>query len=143
MSAFGPFYPPRLQASLNHAERMARLLLEEELRMTDAPRSAAWLVGRAGEIERFAEGVIDTWQRGRRARQAAAATDGYLAALHAVLAQRLGITGPSCCGGDAVTTQVPARGGGRLVESIDRLLMNLEARRESPGFPLGFPPSPR
>jgi hypothetical protein len=129
MSPFGPFYPPRMQASINHAERLARVLLEEELRTCDARHVAAWLVGRAGELERFAEALVAEWRAGQRGPDATAvALDSYLATLHDGLAKRLGVTGPRCCGTDNVTTETPPRSdeAGALLESIDRLLSNLE-----------------
>ncbi len=128
MSPFGPFYPPRLQASINHAERLARVLLEEEGRTCDARHVAAWLVGRAGELERFVEALVAEWRAGRRGPDASsAALDGYLATLHEGLAKRLGVTRPRCCGTDDVTTETPPRRDehGALLESIDRLLSNL------------------
>ena len=108
MSPFGPFYPPRMQASINHAERLARVLLEEESRTCDARHVAAWLVGRAGELERFVEALVTEWRGGRRGPDATAvALDSYLATLHDGLAKRLGVTGPRCCGTDNVTTETP------------------------------------
>jgi hypothetical protein len=142
MSPFGPFYPPRLQASVNHAERLARVLLEEEARTSDARHVAAWLVGRAGELERFVEAIAAEWRSRRRAPEAAAcALDAYLAALHEGLASRLGVTGPRCCGTDDVTTETPPRRdeAGALLESIDRLLSNLD----SPAAPARPPGGPR
>jgi hypothetical protein len=132
MSPFGPFYPPRLQASVNHAERLARVLLEEEARTVESRHVTAWLVGRADEVERFVEAVVQEWRAGERGPDAAAASlDGYLAALHEGLARRLGVTAPTCCGTDSVTTETPPRRGdpGKLMESIDRLLENLESPR--------------
>ena len=143
MSPFGPFYPPRLQASVNHSERLARVLLEEEGRSFDAQHVAAWLIGRAGELERFVEASVGEWREGQRGPEgAAAALDAYLASLHEGLARRLGITGPRCCGTDNVTTETPPRRDEAvaLLETIDRLLSNLV---ESPAAPPRPPSTPR
>jgi len=118
-----------MQASINHAERLSRVLLEEEARTCDARHVAAWLVGRASELERFVEALVTEWRDGRRGPDATATVlDSYLAALHEGLAKRLGVTGPRCCGTDNVTTETPPRreDPAALVESIDKLLQNLE-----------------
>jgi hypothetical protein len=128
MSPFGPFYPLRLQASVNHAERLAGVLVAEEARTHDARHVASWLVGRASELERFVDAVVQQWRARLRDEDAAAdAVNEYVASLHEGLAGRLGITGPPCCRTDAVTTETPPRrdDGKALIESIDQLLSNL------------------
>jgi hypothetical protein len=141
MGPFGPFYPPRLQASVNHAERLVRVLETEEARTTDARHVSAWLIGRAGELERFVEAVARDWRSRKRGPEAAAAVlEAYVAELHVGLGARLGVTGPVCCRTDSVTTELPPeakRKGEReemegetvaakkLIDSIDRLLDNL------------------
>lgn len=141
MGPFGPFYPPRLQASVNHAERLVAVLAEEEARVHDAKHVSSWLIGRAGELERFVDAVARDWRSRKRGPEAAAAVlEAYVAELHVGLAARLGVTGPVCCRTDSVTTELPeeakAKGerdereretGGTkgLIDSIDRLLENL------------------
>ncbi len=141
MGPFGPFYPPRLQASVNHAERLVRVLEKEEARTTDARHVSAWLIGRAGELERFVEAVARDWRSRKRGPEAAAAVlEAYVAELHVGLAARLGVTGPVCCRTDSVTTELPEEvkkkgekeekegetvAAAKLIDSIDRLLDNL------------------
>jgi hypothetical protein len=129
MGPFGPFYPPRLQASVNHAERLVRVLAKEEARVAEGKHVAAWLIGRAGELEQFVRALVGEWRAEKRQEGAAAAVlDGYIAELHVGLAARLGVTGPTCCRTDSVTTETPPKKdeAGALIESIDRLLENLE-----------------
>jgi hypothetical protein len=133
MSTFGPFYPPALQASVNHAERLARVLDWEE-----ASRSGdlgdGWVVGRGGEIDRVVEMIVLDWRGGRvTSEQAAAAVDDYLAGLHDGLAVRFGVTRPSCCTGGSAITEIGPKGEAEtaLYDSIERLLMNLGASNPS------------
>jgi len=130
MSPFGPFYPPRLQTSVNHAERLCGILQEQE-QLAAAARSQApaWLIGRAGELEQVVAATVQQWRAGRRGTEtAAAALDEHLDALHDGLAAWLGLTSPLCCRGSAATTETaPLPPEQRaLVDSIDRLLMNLD-----------------
>jgi hypothetical protein len=130
MSPFGPFYPPRLQASINHAERLVTVLAREEQAQAHRPPPAgAWLIGRAGELEQFAEAIAGDWRTRRRSEAAtASALEAYLAELHDSMAARLGMTEPSCCRGASTATESapeppdPQQG---LLDSIDRLLSNL------------------
>jgi hypothetical protein len=129
MSPFGPFYPPRLQARVNHAERLYGILLEQE-ELATAARSTvpAWLIGRAGELEQVVSATVQQWRSGRRGGvEAAAALQEHLDALHDGLAAWLGVTAPTCCQGAAATTETaPLPAEQALVDSIDRLLANLE-----------------
>ena len=130
MSPFGPFYPPRLQASVNHAERLYGILQEQE-ELAAAARSTvpAWLIGRAGELEQVVAATVQQWRAGRhRTESAAAALDEHLDALHDGLAAWLGLTSPLCChGAAAITEAAPLPPEQRaLVDSIDRLLLNLD-----------------
>jgi hypothetical protein len=143
MSLFGPFYPPGLQASINHAERLARVLLQEESSRDRVGSVPEWLIGRAGELERFVEAVVDDWRAGHRPPESVAmAVDAYLGALHEGLAGRVGVRAPECCRGDVAPTAVPARpssprpsavevppdeGTPPSGDCIDQLLRNLDA----------------
>ena len=122
MSPFGPFYPPRLQRTVNHAERLAALLARAEHEPEGGGRPTnLWLVGRAGEVERFVEEVLCDWRSGRCAeRVAARAVEEYVAFLHEGLAIHLGESAPSCCAPPAQTQVAPE-------DTVDRLLMSLEA----------------
>ena len=130
MSCFGPFYPPRLQTSVNHAERLCGILQRQE-DLATATRSPppSWLIGRAGELEQVVGATAEHWRSGRHgAETAAAALDEHLDALHDGLAAWLGLTAPPCCQGAAATTETaPLSPHQRaLMDSIDRLLLNLE-----------------
>ncbi|HEY3822057.1 MAG TPA: hypothetical protein VGL81_33050 [Polyangiaceae bacterium] len=119
MNVFGPFYPPALQVVVNHAERLAELLVIHELAPPTQEWAQAWMTGRADEIVRFVEDVAGLWQAGKlRDADAAAALDGYLTALHEGLATHLGCEAPSCCAGDEATTARPARRDGRRRGSV-------------------------
>ena len=110
MNVFGPFYPPALQAVVNHAERLAELLGVHELAPPTQEWAQAWMTGRADEIVRFVEDVASLWREGKlRDADAAATLDGYLVALHEGLARHLRCKAPSCCVGDEATTARPAR----------------------------------
>jgi hypothetical protein len=98
---YGPFYPPVLQAAVDHAERLSSVLADMRVargRGRAGSVASAWLVGRVGEIETFVAQVVDEWRR--RAvdeRAAAAAVDGYLDLLHAGLRTHFGPTLASLC----------------------------------------------
>jgi hypothetical protein len=110
VNVFGPFYPPALQAVVNHAERLAELLGIHELAPPTQEWALAWTTGRADEVVRFVEHVVGLWRGEGLDEAAAAATlDGYLAALHEGLARHLGCEAPSCCTGDQTTTARPGR----------------------------------
>lgn len=70
---FGPFYPPLLQPSVNHAERLAAVLdaAQREARTFCSSTAAeerepahVWLTGRTSEVEAFVAAVVDDWRRG-------------------------------------------------------------------------------
>lgn len=114
MNVFGPFYPPALQAVVNHAERLSELLGIHELAPPTQEWALAWMTGRADEIVRFVEQIVALWREGTLKEGDAAATlDGYLVTLHEGLAKHLRCGAPSCCTGDAATTARPARKDGR------------------------------
>jgi hypothetical protein len=110
VNVFGPFYPPALQAVVNHAERLTELLGVHELAPPTQEWAQAWMTGRADEIVRFVEDVVVLWRAGEVGDADATATlDGYLVALHEGLAKHLRCGAPSCCVADAATTARPAR----------------------------------
>jgi hypothetical protein len=109
MSAFGPFYPPLLQDVVNHAERLSELLLAHELAPPADEWAQAWVLGRAEEVARLTEHLIDSWRTRRLDEvQAAAALRDYVAAVHEGMAAHLGCTAPVCCGGSQATTRPTA-----------------------------------
>jgi hypothetical protein len=136
MSAFGPFYPPTLQASVNHAERLARLLEREEVSRAGRGRGKdPWWVGRAAEIECVVELAVFDWRRGvRTADVAATAVDAYLAELHQALSPRLGVARAPCCSAPCATVVAPP--GAPVTapgsDTVERLLANLACRPEGP-----------
>jgi hypothetical protein len=108
MRTFGPFYPQELQGVVSHAERLAELLAEEESRGGGSDLADAWLAGRAGEVERFVEVLVQEWRAGSRTCAAAASIlQGYLEALHEGMAAHLHITVPDCCVDALAATAVP------------------------------------
>ncbi|HEX3346461.1 MAG TPA: hypothetical protein VHS09_17875 [Polyangiaceae bacterium] len=116
MNVFGPFYPPALQAVVNHAERLSELLGIHELAPPTHEWAHAWMTGRADEVARFVEHVVGQWREGRLPDAEAAATlDGYLVALHEGLSRHLHCADPPCCAADEATTARPARRGGHRV----------------------------
>jgi hypothetical protein len=117
MSAFGPFYPPRLQAVVNHAERLSELLVAHELSPPEDEWAQAWVLGRVEEVARFTEHVTGSWRQGRLDdRAAAAALAGYLATVHEGMAVRLGCASPSCCAAvEATTRPTPPSDGSRTI----------------------------
>ncbi len=88
-----------LQAVLRHAERLAALLFIYDLTPPSHDDGARrWLMGRAAEVERYSESVVDDWAAGALDEPAAAATlQGYIDAIHEGLATMLAATSPSCC----------------------------------------------
>jgi len=91
--------PPPLEPLVRHAERLGALLLAYELTPPahDAP-GQRWLLGRAAEVERYVESVVDDVARGVLDEAGAVAALGsYLDGLHAGLAVHLGMAGPPPC----------------------------------------------
>jgi len=105
MRTFGPFYPAPLQAVVNHAERLADLVAAPAVAADRKGKAAAWLTGRAEEIESFVEQVAEDW-RARRVGvdHAARMIESYLAELHCGLRDELGIDFPDCCFGSQTAT---------------------------------------
>jgi hypothetical protein len=98
MPVFGPFYPPVLQAVVDHAERLWDLLALRELTPPTEEWAEAWTMGRADEIVRFAEHVIGLWEERRLADGGAASMlEGYLAVVHQGLTRHFGFDAPRCC----------------------------------------------
>ena len=131
MSCFGPFYPPRLQASVNHAELLCTVLLRaEEAAARHGRHPPAWLIGRAGELEQVVVTTIQHWREGRRSPESAAGRlDEHLDCLHDGLAAWLGLTSPPCCRAASAVTETPDAASddqAALLDSIDRLLANLD-----------------
>jgi hypothetical protein len=117
MSAFGPFYPPRLQQVVNHAERLSELLMAHELSPPEDEWAQAWVMGRVEEVARFTEHVTSSWRGGRLDEASAAkALAGYLATVHEGMAVRLGCTSPVCCAAaEATTRPSPPSDGSRTI----------------------------
>ncbi len=131
MPLFGPFYPPRLQRPVYHAERLAAFLARGAQHSHGLPEwSRTWLHGRADEIERFVELVASDWRAEACSLEAAAsALEGYLEFLHEGLAIHLGLSEPACCVGlePTVIPDTPAR-----LDTIDRLLGRLQEHESGP-----------
>ncbi len=67
MSVFGPQYPPELQATVNHAERFAALLTEQEIRRLPSDEDGrAWVTGRGEEVEMTIGFIVADWRAGHR-----------------------------------------------------------------------------
>jgi hypothetical protein len=117
MSTFGPFYPARLQESINHAERLVDML---SVHQECAHDGEIWLNGRADEIQCFVLAVAEDWRAGRVGEQAAKRSiDDYLEDLHLSIALYFGQDVPSCCRAVAARTALPARAEARtLVLSV-------------------------
>jgi hypothetical protein len=117
VSAFGPFYPPALQQTVNHAERLADLLVAHELSPPGDEWAQAWLLGRASEVAQYVEHVIASWRAGGIAEAtAAAALEGYLAIVHDGMARHLAHGATTCClAPDATTRPLPPSAGSRTI----------------------------
>jgi hypothetical protein len=117
VSAFGPFYPPALQEVVNHAERLADLLVAHELSPPHDEWAQAWLLGRASEVSHYAEHVVASWRAGRLDEAAAAAAlDGYLDVVHEGMARHLPHASRGCCQArDATTRPLPPSAGSRTI----------------------------
>jgi hypothetical protein len=88
-----------VQPVVSHAERLAALLFACELTPPTGDATAStWLTGRAAEVERVVESVIDDWSSGAAKESDVVAMLGsYLAELHAGLRVHLHLDTPSCC----------------------------------------------
>jgi hypothetical protein len=129
MSTFGPFYPVSLQETVNHAERLCEVLVAYELSPPCNEWAAAWTVGRADEVARFAEHVTASWRAGQLAEGDASETlHGYLASVHEGMALHLGRIEPPCCAGESDTTRpLPPSDGSRTIFDGDPIEANEDA----------------
>lgn len=94
MDVFGRSYPPALQRSVNHGERLADLLSTPELVSDEEP----WALGRPEEIASYIAIVVSDWGAHRKTEaEAAAAIDTYLRELHEGMRRIFGIQQPRCC----------------------------------------------
>ena len=117
MSAFGPFYPPDLQAVVNHAERLADLLVAHELSPPEDEWAQAWLLNRAAEVAQYVEHVVASWRTGGVDEATAArALDGYLVIVHDGMARHLAHAPKTCCRAqDSTTRPLPPSVGSRTI----------------------------
>jgi len=113
---FGPFYPSELQAAVNHAERVAALIARVRASPRDA-EGAAWIAGRAEEIEAVVALVADEWTRaGISVATAARKIDVYVETLHRGLALHFPNASLACCSAAFATTELPASPTSSTVE---------------------------
>jgi hypothetical protein len=117
VSVFGPFYPPALQDLVNHAERLADVLVAHELSPPEDEWAQAWLLGRANEVTQYVEHVVASWRVRRLDELAAAgALEGYLAIVHDGMARHLAHAPKTCCRApDATTRPLPPSAGSRTI----------------------------
>ena len=74
----------------------------------------AWATGRADEIARFTEHVVELWRAAELADGAAATMlDGYLTVVHEGLARHLRCEAPPCCVAATAETAQTVRGKAR------------------------------
>jgi hypothetical protein len=59
-NVFGPFYPSRLQAVVNRAERFADRVASDHGATTEA--ATIWLEGRAEEIAAYVSAIVNDWR---------------------------------------------------------------------------------
>lgn len=105
---FGPFYPSPLQASVTHAERLARAMSDALDAILDSPAfdpneptdAEVWLVGRTEEVEAFVAEIVGDWRRGALdLASAAAVLDRYIESMHRGMLASLSQGTPlPCCG---------------------------------------------
>lgn len=107
MSVFGPHYTAPLQPVIDHAERFAAILSEQENGNPPSDDDArAWLTGRSEEVEMAVALIVADWRAGQLTEGAAvSAIASYLRGMH-VGAERHLSAGPmlECCAGDAAVT---------------------------------------
>jgi hypothetical protein len=90
---------------VNHADRLAAVLRRMRIMPVEG-LSAAWLCGRAEEVELFVATVARSWRLGEvPEKEAAAVVASYLEALHAGLRVHFGEAAVECC--DATTRELP------------------------------------
>lgn len=86
-----PHYPPTLQQVVNHADRLCELIAVHELTPPSDEWAAAWLFGRAEEMARLAQDILDSWRDGRMEEAKARATlEAYMVSLREGLAKHVG-----------------------------------------------------
>lgn len=101
---FGPFYPPRLQGAINHAER-----LHDAIARRAGGEGSPWLVGRRSEIACVVAYLVREWRSSAIDEdQAARAVLEYLDVLHEGFVAHVGMAPPPCCGLDSVTATSPS-----------------------------------
>lgn len=102
MNPFSPFYPPRLQHVVNHAERCAELV-KRRCASSNDENASAWLL-----VECFVRHIVHDWTFEVFREDAAAATmSAYLDSLHDGLAMHFGAASATCCAPDLCETAVP------------------------------------
>jgi hypothetical protein len=91
--------PSAVQPVVSHAERLAALLFAYELTPPIGDVTAStWLTGRAAEVERYVETLVDDWSSGAaNEKDVVAMLGSYLAELHAGLRVHLHLDAPPCC----------------------------------------------
>jgi len=96
---FGPYYPPRLQRVVDHAERLAQFLTVDRVASAVGDEWAtAWLVGRSSEIEQVVRLVLERWWNGDGGETAAiVAIESYLGDLHNGMARHMQLSAAPCC----------------------------------------------
>jgi hypothetical protein len=112
MSVFGPKYPPKLQALMNHAERFCELLARLEGRRPGRGEGARkWLMHRRQEIEVVLALVVSDLAADRIGlKEAIRSAASYLDDLHVGARSSLGLGAPlECCVEDEALTVAPAR----------------------------------
>jgi hypothetical protein len=134
-SPFGPFYVTPLQQSIDHAERLVRVLeaLDHDIHdglfrdsffddfggpQDRARGSAIWIVGRAQEVEAFVADVAHDWRQRRISAVAAASVlERYLDALHGGMRDAFDLARPACCAPPRVTAvedAIPSEGTAQI-----------------------------
>jgi hypothetical protein len=94
----GTRYPAVLQAVMNHAQRLRGVLEERERRTLPGDPDAAWLIGRAGEVQCVvALTALDWYQERYSGQEAAVRLQRYVREIHDGLAMHLDIAMPPCC----------------------------------------------
>jgi hypothetical protein len=76
--------PPSLQPLLRHAERLAALLFIYDLTPpVNDDAACRWLLGRAAEVDRYVESLVDDWAAGNLDEAAAVQRlEGHIGEMH-------------------------------------------------------------
>jgi hypothetical protein len=94
----GTRYPAVLQAAMNHALRLRAFLEERERAARPNDPEAAWLIGRAGEVQCVVAILALDWYHERLSGpDAALRLSRYLREIHDGLAMHLDVGMPPCC----------------------------------------------